>query len=50
MIIAKDAAAIYRDGDVVGACGVFGGTEEQDEACARAGIAKVVPYLPPKKR
>ena len=50
MIIAKGAAAIYHDGDVVGACGVFGGAEEQDEACARANIAKVAPYLPPKKR
>ncbi len=50
MIIAKGAAAIYREGDVIGACGVYGGTEEQDEQCARAGIAKVVPYLPPKSR
>jgi hypothetical protein len=32
----------YRRGGLVGgACGVGGGTDEQDEDCARAGIAKL---------
>jgi glc operon protein GlcG len=28
-----------RDGELEGACGVGGGTAEQDEECARAGVA-----------
>ena len=40
MIYLKGAAAIFRDNVAVGSCGVAGGTVEQDEACARAGIAR----------
>jgi uncharacterized protein GlcG (DUF336 family) len=30
-----------RNGVVEGACGVGGGTAQQDEDCARAGVAKL---------
>lgn len=43
MIYIKGAAAIFRDNLAIGSCGVAGGTTEQDEACARAGISKVAP-------
>jgi uncharacterized protein GlcG (DUF336 family) len=33
--------AIIRNGVVDGACGVGGGTAQQDEDCARAGVAKL---------
>lgn len=39
MIPLQGAVPIRRDGVVVGACGVGGGTSEQDEECARAGVA-----------
>ena len=29
-----------RNGQVIGACGVGGGTSQEDEDCAGAGIAK----------
>ena len=29
------------DGEIIGACGVGGGTSEEDEDCARAGIARI---------
>lgn len=38
MIPSQGAVPIVRDGRVVGACGVGGGTSEQDEDCARAGV------------
>jgi glc operon protein GlcG len=41
MIPSQGAVPIVRDGVVVGACGVGGGTAQQDEDCARAGIAKL---------
>ena len=41
MILGRGAVPIVRDGLVIGACGVGGGTGEEDEACARAGIAKL---------
>ena len=41
MILGKGAVPILRDGRVVGACGVGGGTGEEDEDCARAGVACV---------
>ena len=41
MILGKGAVPVMRDGAVVGACGVGGGTGEEDEDCARAGAACV---------
>ena len=41
MIPSQGAVPIMRNGVVVGACGVGGGTAQQDEDCARAGVAKV---------
>jgi len=41
MIYLKGAVAIFRDNVAVGSCGVGGATAEQDEACVRAGIAKI---------
>ena len=37
-IMGQGAVPILRDGEVIGACGVGGGTSEEDEQCARAGI------------
>ena len=39
MILGRGAVPIRRDGQVIGACGVGGGTGEQDEECAMAGVA-----------
>ena len=39
MIFGQGAVPILRDGVVVGACGVGGGTGQEDEDCARAGVA-----------
>ena len=39
MIMSLGAVPIIYDGVVVGACGVGGGTGEQDEDCARAAAA-----------
>src|SRR6201981_1683024 len=41
MIPSQGAVPIVRNGIVEGACGVGGGTSQQDEECARAGVAKV---------
>jgi uncharacterized protein GlcG (DUF336 family) len=41
MIPSQGAVPIMRDGVAVGACGVGGGTAQQDEDCARAGVAKL---------
>jgi glc operon protein GlcG len=41
MIPSQGAVPIIRNGVVEGACGVGGGTAQQDEDCARAGVAKV---------
>jgi uncharacterized protein GlcG (DUF336 family) len=41
MIPSQGAVPIVRNGVVVGACGVGGGTAQQDEDCARAGVAKL---------
>jgi glc operon protein GlcG len=38
MIMGQGAVPIIRDGVVIGACGVGGGTSQQDEDCARAGV------------
>ena len=37
----QGAVPIIRNGIVEGACGVGGGTSQQDEDCARAGIDKI---------
>src|SRR5262244_3095648 len=41
MIPSQGAVPIIRNGVVEGACGVGGGTSQQDEDCARAGAAKL---------
>jgi glc operon protein GlcG len=41
MIPSQGAMPIIRNGVVDGACGVGGGTAQQDEDCARAGVAKL---------
>jgi uncharacterized protein GlcG (DUF336 family) len=40
-IPSQGALPILRNGVVDGACGVGGGTSQQDEDCAAAGIAKL---------
>lgn len=41
MILGRGGVPIVRDGEVIGACGVGGGTGEEDELCAEAGVALV---------
>jgi glc operon protein GlcG len=41
MIMGQGAVPILRNGFVEGACGVGGGTSQQDEDCARAGVGKL---------
>jgi uncharacterized protein GlcG (DUF336 family) len=41
MIMGQGAMPIVRGGAIEGACGVGGGTSQQDEDCARAGIGKL---------
>ena len=41
LIYGRGAVPIVRDGAVVGASGVGGGTGEEDEDCARAGAARL---------
>jgi glc operon protein GlcG len=41
MIPSQGAVPILKNGVVIGACGVGGGTSQQDEDCARAGVAKL---------
>jgi len=41
MIVSQGAVPIIRNGIVDGAVGVGGGTAQQDEDCARAGVAKI---------
>ena len=41
MIPSQGAVPIIRNGAVEGACGVGGGTAQQDEDCARTGVAKL---------
>ncbi len=40
MIPSQGAVPIMKDGVVLGACGVGGGTAKEDEDCAVAGVAK----------
>ncbi len=41
MIPSQGAVPVVRNGVVEGACGVGGGTAQQDEDCAHAGVAKL---------
>jgi glc operon protein GlcG len=41
MIMGQGAVPIVRNGVVEGACGVGGGSSQQDEDCARAGVAEL---------
>ena len=41
MIMGQGAVPILRNGIVIGACGVGGGTSQEDEDCARAGVEKL---------
>jgi glc operon protein GlcG len=41
MIPSMGAVPILRDGTLVGACGVGGGTSQQDEDVARVAVAKL---------
>src|SRR5215813_11108811 len=41
MIPSQGGTPIVRNGVVEGACGTGGGTAQQDEDCARAGVAKL---------
>ncbi len=38
MMLGQGGVPILRDGRVVGACGVGGGSAQEDEDCARAGV------------
>lgn len=38
MFYGQGAVPIIRDGEVIGACGVGGGTAQEDEDCAQAGV------------
>jgi uncharacterized protein GlcG (DUF336 family) len=37
MIMGQGAVPLYRNGALIGACGVGGGTSQEDEDCAAAG-------------
>ena len=39
MIMSLGGVPIIRDGRPIGACGVGGGTGEEDQQCSQAGIA-----------
>ena len=39
MMLGQGAVPIIRNGITIGACGVGGGTAQEDEDCARAGVA-----------
>ncbi len=41
MIMGQGAVPIIKNGVIEGACGVGGGTSQQDEDCARAGVAQL---------
>lgn len=41
MIPSQGAVPIIRNGNIDGACGTGGGTAQQDEDCARAGVAAI---------
>ncbi|MEQ8370832.1 MAG: heme-binding protein, partial [Alphaproteobacteria bacterium] len=39
MILGQGAVPIFREGVCIGACGVGGASSQEDEDCARAGVA-----------
>jgi len=41
MILGQGAVPIIRNGNIDGACGVGGGTSQQDEECAIAGVEAI---------
>ena len=41
MILSKGALPIVRAQEIIGACGVGGGTADEDEVCAAAGLAAI---------
>ena len=41
LIMGQGAVPIMRDGDLIGACGVGGGTSQEDEHCAQAGVSAI---------
>ena len=41
MIPSQGAVPVIRNGVTEGACGVGGGTAQQDEDCAKAGVSKL---------
>ena len=41
MFYGQGAVPIWRDGVLIGACGVGGGTAQEDEDCARAGVERI---------
>jgi len=41
MIMGQGAVPVLRGDVIEGACGVGGGTAQQDEDCARAGVEKL---------
>jgi len=41
MFYGQGAMQIFRQGVLIGACGVGGGTAQEDEDCARAGVEKL---------
>jgi glc operon protein GlcG len=41
MIMGQGAVPILRNGIIEGACGVGGGTAQEDEDCARAGVGRL---------
>ena len=41
MFLGQGAVPIFRGGVLIGACGVGGGTAQEDEDCARAGVEKL---------
>jgi len=42
MILGQGAVPIIRNGVLEGACGVGGGTSQEDEDCARAGVEQLL--------
>lgn len=41
MFYGQGAVPIWRDGVLIGACGVGGGTAQEDEDCAKAGVERI---------
>ncbi len=41
MFYGQGAVPIFHQGVLIGACGVGGGTAQEDEDCARAGVEKL---------